>query len=366
MALLIDGGRIPPRWADTMDARSSNSAGRSSLGAESVNIALINNMPDPAMEDTEMQFMELLDVASGVLPVYLKLYSLPRVPRGDRGLQRLSSFYDSVDNLWHSRIDAVIMTGTEPHESDLRREPYWQALTDVLDWADRNTFSTVLSCLAAHAGVLHSDGIPRQPLADKQFGVFESSSVADHELTRHAARPMRFPHSRWNGLREDALCASGYSVLTKSNGAGVDLFVKEKQKSLFVYFQGHPEYGKGTLLKEYRRDIKRFLRHERDTYPTMPAGYFDPATVKLLSEFQAEASAHRAEEQLVSFPQAAVAASLQNTWQSSATCLYHNWLQLVSARKHEAKRHEPKKPEGSAFAAMAQVGASRRPLQTAK
>ena len=70
------------------------------------------------------------------------------------------------------------MTGTEPRQPDLRNEPYWPALTEVLEWAERNTASTVLSCLAAHAGVLHSDGIPRHRLSDKQFGVFEYQKVA--------------------------------------------------------------------------------------------------------------------------------------------------------------------------------------------
>ena len=35
-----------------------------------------------------------------------------------------------------------------------------------------------------------------------------------------------------------------------------------------------------TLLLEYRRDIGRFLRGERDTYPPMPQGYFDEETVR--------------------------------------------------------------------------------------
>ena len=47
----------------------------------------------------------------------------------------------------------------------------------------------------------------------------------------------------------------------------MDSFVKKKKRSLFVHFQGHPEYGAQTLLKEYRRDIKRFLRAERETIP---------------------------------------------------------------------------------------------------
>jgi len=124
--------------------------------------------------------------------------------------------------------------------------------------------------------------------------------------------------------------------LTRSVQAGVDLFVKQQRESLFVYFQGHPEYGVRTLMKEYRRDIKRFLRQERDTYPAMPRGYFEAAAVKLLTEFQRTAVAHPHEEQLVFFPEARVVETLQNTWQASATCVYRNWLQYVLSKKAEA------------------------------
>jgi homoserine O-succinyltransferase len=299
-------------------------------------------MPDAALEDTEMQFMELLAAAAEDVPVRLSLFSLPRVPRGERGLQHLNDFYFGINDLWDRHFDAAIVTGTEPRQPDLRQEPYWSAMADVLDWAERNTLSTILSCLAAHAGVLHSDGILRQPLPDKQFGVFQSTPVCDHELTLHAARPLHFPHSRWNEVREDALTAGGYSVLTKSAQAGVDLFAKQKRKSLFVHLQGHPEYGSHTLLKEYRRDIKRFLRKERGTYPTMPHGYFDAPATKLLAEFQQAALARPREEQMVFFPEKMIVGALQNTWQSSARCIYRNWLRHLLSKKTET----------SAFAAM--------------
>jgi homoserine O-succinyltransferase len=333
MPLIIEGGRVPGLWAEKGNSRPALSSDRHAMRPEYVSLALINNMPDPALEDTELQFFDLLDIASGEVPVLLKLYSLTGIPRTDRGQRHLNSFYFGLDDLWNCQFDGVIVTGTEPHHPDLREEPYWHALASVLDWAERNTASTVLSCLAAHAGVLHSDGIPRHRLSDKQFGVFESARVCDHELTRHAARSMRFPHSRWNEVQEDSLAACGYDVLTKSPQAGVDLFVKQKKKSLFVHFQGHPEYGARTLLKEYRRDIKRFLRQERETYPTMPHGYFDAAATKLLSEFQETALAHPREEQLVFFPEGVVVAALQNTWQSSATCVYRNWLQYLLSKK---------------------------------
>lgn len=334
MALLIDGGRIPPRWAERCP-HALTSIDPFGPRLECAKIALINNMPDAALEDTEMQFMELLDEASGDIPVRLQLFSLPRIPRGDRGARHLSSFYFGLDDLWNNRFDAVIVTGTEPRQPDLRQEPYWAALTEVLDWADRHTTSTILSCLAAHAGVLHSDGIRRHPLGDKRFGVFESAKTCEHELTKHAMT-MRFPHSRWNEVQEDELTACGYSVLSKSALAGVDLFVKQRKRSLFVHFQGHPEYGSQTLLKEYRRDIKRFLRQEREKYPTMPYGYFDAPTTRLLAEFKEAACAHPREEQLVYFPDAAVAGTLRNSWRSSAICVYRNWLQFVFSRSAEA------------------------------
>ncbi|MGA9686477.1 MAG: homoserine O-succinyltransferase, partial [Candidatus Sulfotelmatobacter sp.] len=102
-----------------------------------------------------------------------------------------------------------------------------------------------------------------------------------------------------------------------------------------VHFQGHPEYGARTLLKEYRRDIKRFLVRERETYPTMPLGYFNSSATRVLNEFQATALSHRREETVTLFPEAAVVDGLQNAWQSSATCVYRNWLQYLESRQAE-------------------------------
>ncbi len=305
MSLLIEGGRIPPRWAERKSSPPVVSIGDYNRQEESVKIAFINNMPDPALEDTEMQFFELLNAVVGDIPVRVKLYSLPGIPRGERGQQHLSDFYFNFDG-------------------------------ELLDWAERNTVSAVVSCLAAHASVLHSDGINRHRLSDKQFGVFASNRVADHGLTSRAGDLLRFPHSRWNEVREDALVSCGYVVLAKSAEAGVDSFVKKKKNSLFVHFQGHPEYGARTLMKEYRRDIRRFLNRERETYPSMPRGYFDAAATELLTKFHEKALSHPSEEVMAMFPESAIAGGLQNTWRSSATCVYSNWLEYVVSKKADA------------------------------
>src|SRR6267378_4037037 len=330
MPVVMDRGRIPIRLAEEKCVHPVGSFDTSGL-----EIALINNMPDPALEDTELQFFELLDAAASDLPVHLRLYSLPKISRSARGMEHLGSFYFGIDDLLSRQFDGVIMTGTEPHQPDLREEPYWDALGDVLDWAEEHTVSTVLSCLAAHAGVLYSDGIERHRLSDKRFGVFDFSKLNEHALTHHMSDIVRFPHSRWNEVRSDALVSCGYTVLTQSTDAGVDGFVKRKKRSLFVHFQGHPEYGEHTLFKEYRRDIKRFLRKERETYPTMPHEYFGAEATTMLSQFREAALLQSGEEAMAVFPEGFLLKQLQSTWRSSALCVYRNWVRYVQSRRGE-------------------------------
>ncbi len=299
-----------------------------------IDIGLINNMPDAALDTTVRQFRALLGAAADDMVVRLTLYTLPEVPRTDFGRQQVSGYSD-ISELWDSHLDGLIVTGTEPRAADLKDEPYWDSLTRVLEWAERHTHSTILSCLAAHAGILHLDGIARRPLGDKRFGVFECVRVSDHPLTAAAPSHLRMPQSRWNEIPEEALLACGYRVLTRSEDAGVDTFVKQR-KSLFVFFQGHPEYEAVTLLLEYRRDIGRFLRRERDTYPPMPHGYFDQETIKALTALQERALVDRREELLAEFPTAMAAGKVTNTWRSAAESLYRNWLGYIFAEKQRA------------------------------
>ena len=342
MPLILEGGRIPGRWA----ARTARPLNDDDLPPDCVNIALVNNMPDSALEGTELQFFELLDSAAENLPVRIQLYSLPKIARSDEARRHLNSFYLGIDELWNSRVDALIMTGTEPRRPNLTEEPYWGALAEVLDWAAESTLSTILSCLAAHAGVLYRDGVERHALDQKRWGVFEHSALGDHPLTQGAGNRFPIPHSRWNDLWEDELTSAGYTVLTKSPEAGVDLFVKQTRRSLFLHFQGHPEYGALTLLREYRRDIGRFLRGERETYPLTPDGYFDPPSRRILDRFREKALAERQEGLLAGFADAALSEALKNRWREAATRIYRSWLLQIVARKADAPAFERFVPVG--------------------
>src|SRR5438132_6845063 len=181
ISLLIERGRIPPRWAERKSSPPVTSIGDYNRQEESVKIAFINNMPDPALEDTEMQFFELLNAVAGDIPVRVKLYSLPGIPRGERGQQHLRDFYFNFGDLWDSQFDAGIVTGTEPCSSNLRDEPYWPVLAELLDWAERHTVSAVFACLAADASDMHTDGINRHRQSDRQLDIFTLSRRDDQQ-----------------------------------------------------------------------------------------------------------------------------------------------------------------------------------------
>jgi homoserine O-succinyltransferase len=295
-------------------------------------IGLVNNMPDSALESTEHQFLTLIDEATANILVQVKLFAIDGIPRSERGHQHIRKHYSDTRELFSRGIDGLIVTGTEPRAPDLADEPYWSSLTELIDWAQRNTTTTLFSCLAAHAAVLHLDGVVRKPLPEKRFGVFEHRKRLDHHLLKGAPARIATPHSRWNELPSTALAASGYDILTESPKAGVDMFIKQGQ-SLFVFFQGHPEYEAETLWREYRRDVGRFLRGEQAQYPTLPDDYFDRTTTRALQEFRSRAETKPREQLLSEFPGAQMPTAISATWRAQAIRAYRNWFTYMTARR---------------------------------
>jgi homoserine O-succinyltransferase len=304
--------------------------------ANCITIGLVNNMPDAAYESTERQFVELIRLAAANAVVRLKLFVLPGVARADGVRREIAERYQEVSELWDTPLDGLIVTGTEPRASNLKDEPYWETLSQVVDWARDNTASTVWSCLAAHAAVLHTDGIERGPLAEKLYGVFDCEPVATHPMTIDAAQGLRVPHSRHNGLPERALASCGYRILTRSTVAGVDMFARQ-DKSFHLFLQGHPEYETTTLLREFRRDVFRFLKQERATYPVLPQGYFGGEAMAIAKAFRGRALADRGEYLIADFPMEALEAGLESPWRPCAIGIYEKWMEYLRGRKADRR-----------------------------
>jgi homoserine O-succinyltransferase/O-acetyltransferase len=290
-------------------------------------IGIVNNMPDGALQTTERQYRELLFAAAKNFEISLRFFSLPGVPRSHEAQSYVDTCYENIGQLWSSRLDGLIVTGTEPRAKSLTDEPYWFAIKELVDQAEEHGISTIWSCLAAHAAVLHLDGVQRCPLNDKLSGIFECSRVARHELVARMPSRWYVPHSRQNGLPEPVLVAKGYQILSRSPDVGADIFIS-KRGSLFIFLQGHLEYDAGALLREYRRDIRRYLVGARENYPLMPRDYFDFETEAALVTFQARAMIHRSPETLLHFPQAS--GNFAHSWSESAVRIYESWLSYLT------------------------------------
>jgi homoserine O-succinyltransferase len=297
-----------------------------------INIGLINNMGDEALKATERQYASLLGSASRGMQVHLSLYTLPDIPRSEATACHIAAHYSSIDDLWEGQLDGLIVTGREPLAAKLTDEPYWESFTKTLAWAQENTHSTVWSCLAAHAAVLHMDGINRVKRQEKLFGIFGCTRLIDHPLVAGTSSPVRLPHSRWNSLDEDELMEAGYSVLTQTIDAEVDTFVKQ-EKTLFVFFQGHPEYETDTLLREYRRDIGRYFKGENPQYPLTPQDYFSRETVAVLNALRLRNESVQGNGLLPAVSDALSNLSIENSWEVGATTIYENWLRYIHAQQ---------------------------------
>jgi homoserine O-succinyltransferase/O-acetyltransferase len=329
MTLLLDKHRliVSPALAPTQLRDDDEFDHRQKTADAILTIGLVNNMPDSALQATERQFMQLLKAAAGNNRIHLHCFSLPSVKRSQPTQRLIDSQYTDIADLDRLQIDGLIVTGAEPNAATLPEEPFWQDLTAIIDWAKTNTRSTIWSCLAAHAAVLHLDGIERRRLDAKCSGVFDCAKVTDHWLTQDIPSPLKISHSRVNALQESDLAARGYQLLTRSAEAGVDIFARQLG-SQFIFFQGHPEYDALSLQREYLRDITRFIARERDSYPAFPAGYFNTETEIKLAGFRKLASAERKLPLSAELPVLTLRPDIAAG--TAATALFGNWLRYLS------------------------------------
>ena len=302
-----------------------------------IRVGLVNNMPDSAFLDTENQFRRLVLGSDEEAWIEFELYTIKEVPRSEKIAALIEERYHGLDELWVRPPDALIVTGTEPTQAQLQFEPSWPYLARLLEWAADHVPTTLLSCLASHASVLLFDGIERMPRPVKCSGVFEGM-VEDplHPLAARLGAVVAVPHSRLNDVPKATLVEAGYRIVVGSDSpdGGWSVAAREQRAGLFVLCQGHPEYGTLSLLREYRRDVRRFLFGRGWVpYPRLPDGYLGEEAVNKLTEFERRARAIHVDpgELWPTFPFDEVAATVENTWASSSATLYANWLRLARA-----------------------------------
>ena len=306
--------------------------------------ALVNNMPDGAFVQTEGQFLDLLDVGSGDQGLDVRLYAMAGIPRGEATGLRIAERYRPMADLYDRPPQLLVVTGANPVEPTLQAEPIWEDLVRLLTWAGGAVPSMLLSCLSAHAALTVFDGLQRVSLPSKCTGVFTQRCAVGHPMTAGLGGSVILPHSRVSTVPTDRVRAAGYEIALESTATdlpleplqtGWSVATRRVDRCDVVLVQAHPEYGPISLLREYQRDLRRFVRHERDDLPVLPGHCASPGDMPRLEDLHRRITGGERETALFeSFPFADVEARAPWGWRSPATQLYTNWLAGVPARSH--------------------------------
>ncbi|MFN2309602.1 MAG: homoserine O-succinyltransferase [Gammaproteobacteria bacterium] len=295
-----------------------------------LHIGLLNMMPDTALAATERQFFRLVGESNQIAQFYMHPFTLTALARGAEGRAHVERYYESFEQIKASGLDALIITGANVQGTELAEQPFWAPLIEVIDWAYANVTSTLCSCLATHAVLQFRYAQKRRPLGYKRWGVY-SHRVTDrrHPLVMGVNTRFDVPHSRFNQIDRAQFEAAGLPVLAESAAAGVHLAVSQDGFRL-VFFQGHPEYDSISLLKEYKREVLRYVAGQRPDYPPFPEHYFTPQTQAVLEEHrdlleQARRDGRPAPE----LPETLILPHIDNTWHDTAEAILNNWMGKV-------------------------------------
>ncbi len=295
-----------------------------------LHIGLMNNMPDAALEPTERQFLRLIGGCNHITQFFVYPFSPVEIPRGEWAREHIGRHYFEFEALKTAGLDALVVSGANPIFATLPEESFWTPLCSVLDWASTHVTSTLCACLATHAALLYFHGIERQPLPTKRWGIFSHRISQDHPLVRSIDRCFDVPHSRWNEITSAQMTNAGLQVLVESDDADVHL-ATSADGFQFVFFQGHPEYDYNSLLKEYKREVNRYLAGEIDDYPLYPDNYFSGKDRRLLDAYAEIVQSNRKRQTALvedGFPENDL--RVDNTWREAGAIVFNNWLGAVS------------------------------------
>jgi homoserine O-succinyltransferase len=295
-----------------------------------LHIGFLNMMPDAALEATERQFIRLVGNCNRIAQFYVYPFSLPGLPRSAETLEYIERYYCRFEDIKKQGLDALIITGANVANPSLEEEPFWEPLMEVVRWANKNVVSTLCSCLATHALLKYLYGIERQALPSKCWGVYGHRVLCPgHPLLRDINTRFDVPHSRYNEISRQQLEQAGLTVLAESRLGGVHMAVSADQFRM-IYFQGHPEYDKNSLLKEYKREVTRYLLGELEAPPPVPEFYFSSEAEEIAHRFLDKASeAQSLGQPLPDTLEVDLEPLLDNTWGDTAKALVNNWLGLV-------------------------------------
>ena len=218
-------------------------------------VCILNLMP--LKQDTELQLLRAL--SNTPLQVDVTFMHVKSHNSVNTSASHLNKFYTTIEEVRERKFDGLIITGAPVEDIAFEEVDYWEELCDIMDWCEEHVTSTLHICWGAQAAFYHYYGIQKRQLSEKLFGVYPHRvSNRKIPLVRGFDDIFLAPHSRHTETPSEAIHAcKDITVLAESEEAGVFLAIAGEGKHIFV--NGHPEYDRYTLDREYHRDLDKGL-----------------------------------------------------------------------------------------------------------
>ncbi len=213
-------------------------------------ILFLNLMPTKIV--TETQFARVL--GNTPLQIELDLLSVSSHIPANVSQEHMLSFYQNFDAVKDDFFDGMVITGAPVEQLAFEDVDYWEELCTIMEWSKSHVYSTLHVCWGAQAGLYYHYDVPKIPLPEKLFGVFE------HQVTHKGSILFRgfddtfyIPHSRHTTFAREAVAEiPELKILAESKKAGVYAISTNGGRQIFL--TGHAEYDANTLELEYLRD----------------------------------------------------------------------------------------------------------------
>lgn len=273
-----------------------------------IEVGILNLMP--LKEETELQILR--ELSNTPLQVDVTFVKAGSHESRNTSSSHLNKFYNTFAEIKERKFDGFIITGAPVEQMEYEEVDYWKEFQEICEWTKTNVTSTMHLCWGAQAGLYYHYGIPKYPLSQKMFGLFEHKvSNRKIPLVRGFDDYFLAPHSRHTEVRrEDIEKIPELTILAESKEAGVFLIMDTSGQKIFV--MGHPEYDRITLHTEYMRDKEKGLDIQ------IPRNYYQDDDCTIRPHLQ---------------------------WRAHANTLYTNWLNyyVYQATPYEYTAVPPKK-----------------------
>ena len=273
-----------------------------------IEVGILNLMP--LKEETELQILR--ELSNTPLQVDVTFVKAGSHESRNTSSSHLNKFYNTFAEIKERKFDGFIITGAPVEQMEYEEVDYWKEFQEICEWTKTNVTSTMHLCWGAQAGLYYHYGIPKHPLSQKMFGLFEHKvSNRKIPLVRGFDDYFLAPHSRHTEVRrEDIEKIPELTILAESKEAGVFLIMDTSGQKIFV--MGHPEYDRITLHTEYMRDKEKGLDIQ------IPRNYYQDDDCTIRPHLQ---------------------------WRAHANTLYTNWLNyyVYQATPYEYTAVPPKK-----------------------